>query len=121
MLKSLFRNKALIQLRSIHGSVIRNTIDVDSEQYKENAQAQRDLVADLRLKVEKIKLGGGEKARKRHIDRKKLLPRDRIDQLIDSGSAFLELSQFAGYELYDDDVPAGGIITGIGIVNGGIS
>ncbi|KAJ3261689.1 Methylcrotonoyl-CoA carboxylase beta chain, mitochondrial [Boothiomyces macroporosus] len=100
------------------GPVIKNTIDTDSAQFKENATAQARLVADLRAKVEQIKLGGGEKARQRHLERKKLLPRDRIDQLIDPGTPFLELSQFAGYELYDDDVPAGGIITGIGRVSG---
>ncbi|KAJ3276972.1 Methylcrotonoyl-CoA carboxylase beta chain, mitochondrial [Terramyces sp. JEL0728] len=83
-----------------------------------NFTAQERLIQDLRAKVEKIKLGGGEKARQRHLERKKLLPRDRVDQLIDPGTPFLELSQFAGFELYDDDVPAGGIITGIGRVSG---
>ncbi|TEA36254.1 hypothetical protein DBR06_SOUSAS18910021, partial [Sousa chinensis] len=63
--------------------------------------------------------GGGEKARARHISRGKLLPRERVDNLIDPGSPFLELSQFAGYQLYgDEEVPAGGIITGIGRVSG---
>ena len=62
--------------------------------------------------------GGGGEARKRHLSRGKLLPRDRIDKILDPGSPFLELSQFAGYELYEDDVPAGGIITGVGRVSG---
>ena len=62
--------------------------------------------------------GGGEEARKRHLGRKKLLPRDRVETLLDPGSPFLELSQLAGYELYEDDVTAGGIITGIGRVSG---
>lgn len=76
------------------------------------------IVQQLNADVSKIKQGGGEEARKRHLSRGKLLPRDRIDQLIDPGSPFLELSQFAGYECYEDHVPAGGIITGIGRVSG---
>ncbi|KAI9017043.1 carboxyl transferase [Gaertneriomyces semiglobifer] len=100
------------------GPVIENTIDVDSDLFKENAAAQELLIKQLRADVDKIKLGGGPDARKRHLSRGKLLPRDRIDALIDPGSPFLELSQFAGYELYEDDVPAGGIITGIGRVSG---
>ena len=66
-------------------------------------------------------LGGGDVARERHLGRKKLLPRDRVDKLLDPGSPFLELSQLAGYELYEDDVPAGGIITGIGRIMGYLS
>jgi 3-methylcrotonyl-CoA carboxylase beta subunit len=82
-------------------------------------KSQESLIKDLRSKVEMIKQGGGEKARARHLDRNKLLPRDRIDQLLDPGSAFLELSQFAGYKVYgNEDVAAGGIITGIGKVSG---
>ncbi|KAJ1565282.1 Methylcrotonoyl-CoA carboxylase beta chain, mitochondrial, partial [Cladochytrium tenue] len=80
----------------------------------ENARRMADLTSRLHADVETIKQGGGEEARKRHLSRKKLLPRDRVDGLLDQGSPFLELSQFAGYNLYDDDVPAGGIITGIG-------
>ena len=78
-----------------------------------------NLVQDLKSKVGKIILGGGEKARERHKNRGKLLPRDRIDSLLDSTSPFLEFSQFAGYEMYDkEEVPAGGIITGIGHIEG---
>lgn len=56
--------------------------------------------------------------RERHLARKKLLPRDRIESILDPGSPFLEFSQFAGHELYNDYVPAGGIITGVGKVSG---
>lgn len=76
------------------------------------------LVDDLKNLVEKIKLGGDEIARRKHVERNKLLPRDRVDRLLDPGSPFLEFSQLAGYQLYEDDVPAGGIITGIGRVSG---
>ncbi|MBL0373299.1 methylcrotonoyl-CoA carboxylase [Rhizobium sp. KVB221] len=85
-------------------------------------QANRDymcsLVDDLRAKVGEIAMGGGEKARARHLSRGKLLPRDRIDGLLDPGTPFLELSQFAAYKVYDEPVPAAGILTGIGRVSG---
>jgi 3-methylcrotonyl-CoA carboxylase beta subunit len=68
--------------------------------------------------MNKIQEGGGEKARERHRQHGKLLPRDRIELLLDPGSDFLELSAFAGYELYEDDIPAAGIITGIGRIMG---
>uniref|UniRef100_A0A667ZTE0 methylcrotonoyl-CoA carboxylase n=1 Tax=Myripristis murdjan TaxID=586833 RepID=A0A667ZTE0_9TELE len=77
------------------------------------------LVDELKSRTEKIKLGGGEKARKLHTSRGKLLPRERIDRLLDPGTPFLEFSQFAAHQLYGkDEVPAGGIITGIGRVSG---
>ncbi|RKP24482.1 methylcrotonoyl-CoA carboxylase beta chain [Syncephalis pseudoplumigaleata] len=76
------------------------------------------LVEDLELKTSILRQGGGETARQRHLKRNKLLPRDRVDRLLDNGSPFLELSTFAGYDLYEDNVPSGGIITGIGRVNG---
>jgi 3-methylcrotonyl-CoA carboxylase beta subunit len=78
----------------------------------------RAQVEDLRAKVAVIKQGGGERARARHLDRGKLLPRDRVRTLLDVGSPFLEFSQFAAWEVYDDVVPAAGVITGIGQVEG---
>ncbi|KFP02437.1 hypothetical protein N300_12750, partial [Calypte anna] len=85
----------------------------------ENYERMKALVTELQEQAEKIRLGGGEKARKLHVSRGKLLPRERIDRLIDPGSPFLEFSQFAGYQLYgNEEVPAGGIITGIGRVFG---
>ncbi|WP_299263232.1 carboxyl transferase domain-containing protein [uncultured Psychrosphaera sp.] len=89
-----------------------------SADFIENAQHMQTQVDDLKAKLEKIKLGGGERSRERHLSRGKLLPRDRVDQLLDKGSPFLELSQLAAYEVYKDDVPAAGIITGIGRVGG---
>ncbi|CAG8496758.1 4450_t:CDS:10 [Scutellospora calospora] len=91
-------------------SILKNNVDIKSEEFKYNATKMNELVKDLETLINKISLGGGEEARKRHLDRKKLLPRDR--------SPFLEFSQLAGYKLYSDDVPAGGIITGIGRVSG---
>lgn len=95
-------------------SVIKSSINIKSELFKKNATVMQKLITDLRDKIAKIQQGGSEKARQNHQKKGKLLVRERIDHLIDKGSAFLELSQLAGYELYKEIVPAGGIITGIG-------
>jgi 3-methylcrotonyl-CoA carboxylase beta subunit len=77
-----------------------------------------ELSAELRERLATVREGGGEAARERHTKRGKLLPRERVDRLLDPGSPFLELSPLAAYELYDDPVPAAGIVTGIGRVSG---
>jgi 3-methylcrotonyl-CoA carboxylase beta subunit len=77
-----------------------------------------ELAAELRERLAQVRLGGGARARERHVGRGKLLVRDRIDRLLDPGSPFLELSPLAAWELYEDDVPAGGVVTGIGRVQG---
>ena len=99
-------------------TIVGSAVDPRDETFQANAAAMRTLVETLRDTVERIRLGGGEAARKKHLDRGKLLPRDRIRALIDPGSPFLELSQLAALGLYGDDVPAAGIITGIGRVAG---
>jgi 3-methylcrotonyl-CoA carboxylase beta subunit len=93
-------------------------VNTSQDLFKENYAQLSAAVADLKKKVAHIQLGGNEQARKRHLEQGKLLPRQRIELLLDPGSPFLELSQFAGYELYEDEVPAGGIITGIGQIMG---
>ncbi len=85
---------------------------------KANAAAMAELLSDLRTRSERISLGGNEKSRTRHTERGKLLPRERVERLLDPGSAFLELSLFAAHDMYDDDIPAAGIITGVGQVSG---
>lgn len=97
-------------------TIIKSAINPRSEEYKNNVSAMQALVTDLHAKIETIQLGGSEKARQRHLKHGKLLPRERLQQLIDPGSPFLELSHFAGYEVYDDTIPAAGLITGIGRV-----
>src|SRR5690554_3756923 len=77
-----------------------------------------EVVDDLQRKVEQIKLGGGEALQQRHQSRGKLLARDRVQRLLDPGSPFLELGQFAAWEVYDDYVPAAGVVAGIGQVEG---
>jgi len=82
------------------------------------ANDMKAAVDDLRVRLETARKGGSESARKKHLDRGKLLARDRVDQLLDPGSPFLELSPLAATEMYDDAVPSAGIITGIGRVSG---
>jgi 3-methylcrotonyl-CoA carboxylase beta subunit len=77
-----------------------------------------ELSAELRERLASVREGGGEAARERHVKRGKLLPRERVDRLLDPGSPFLELAPLAAYELYDDPVPAAGIVTGIGRISG---
>ena len=98
--------------------VLESNIDPRSEAFRTNAEAMQSLLSDLRAKVEEISRGGGEEARERHIARGKLPVRERIRLLLDAGSPFLEFSQLAAYDIYDDDVPAAGIVTGIGRVAG---
>jgi 3-methylcrotonyl-CoA carboxylase beta subunit len=98
--------------------ILRSDIDPRSAEFAANASAMHALVDDLRARVAEVTLGGGEAARRRHLDRNKLLPRDRVAGLIDPGSPFLELSQLAAYGLYDNEVPSAGIVTGIGRVSG---
>lgn len=89
-----------------------------SNEFKENQANMQDLLEDLQATIRKIAEGGDEKARQRHLKHGKLLPRERLQQLLDPGSPFLELSQLAAYQVYEDLVPAAGIITGIGQVSG---
>jgi 3-methylcrotonyl-CoA carboxylase beta subunit len=99
------------------GKII-SKINIRSEEFADNRQHMQMLVGDLRDKLEKIKLGGGRKYQSRHSSRGKLLVRERIDALLDPGSPFLEFSQLAAFEVYDEEVAAAGIVTGIGRVSG---
>ena len=98
--------------------ILKSAIDRNSKEFAANRAHMEKLVADLREKQAKAALGGDEKARKKHTDRGKLLPRERIEALLDRGSPFLELSPLAAFGLYDGDAPAAGLITGIGRVHG---
>jgi 3-methylcrotonyl-CoA carboxylase beta subunit len=95
---------------------LRSHANPGSEEFQANLWANRALVADLRDQQERAAQGGGEFARQRHIGRGKLLPRDRVDRLLDPGAPLLELSALAAHGLYDDEAPGAGIITGIGRV-----
>ena len=98
--------------------VIETELDPRDATFTRNRAAMAQLVVDLKAKVAQIEQGGGEAARSRHIGRGKLLPRERVRSLLDSGSPFLEFSQFAAYGMYEDAIAAAGIITGIGRVSG---
>ncbi len=99
-------------------SVFESTIDPRSKAFRDNSEHMRSLVADLRARVSESAQGGPAHAREKHLARDKLLPRARIDALLDPGSPFLELSQLAAQGMYGGEVPAAGIITGIGRVSG---
>ena len=99
-------------------AIIESKVNPRAEAFKNNDAAMRDKLAVLRTRVGEVKQGGGERARSRHLSRGKLLPRDRIRALIDRGAPFLEFSQLAAFEVYDDNIASGGVITGIGRVAG---
>lgn len=90
----------------------------NSEEFKRNKQHNLELLDDLYQHIEVIKQGGGEKSLARHISRGKLPPRERINKLLDEGSAFLEIGQLAALGVYEQAVPAAGVIAGIGRVSG---
>ena len=98
--------------------VIESKINILSNAFIANKQAMQMQIQDFQEKLSKIESGGPDKAKEKHKSRGKLLPRARINSLIDSDSGFLELSQLAAYDVYEEDLPAAGIITGIGKVNG---
>ncbi|KUR74491.1 carboxyl transferase domain-containing protein [Novosphingobium sp. FSW06-99] len=98
--------------------VISTTLDRASPEAQALEAYNRALAADLRTHVARVAQGGGAKARDRHTARGKLLPRERVERLLDPGTPFLELAQLAANGLYDDEVPGAGLITGIGRVAG---
>ena len=97
---------------------IKSQLNARSAEFKANADAMRGLVQDLRERVDKTALGGGESARAKHTARGKLLPRERIEQLLDPATPFLEVGQLAAMGMYDDEAPSAGVITGVGRVQG---
>ena len=99
-------------------SVIPTLVDKSAAEYQENARQLGELMSKYTELHKKLALGGPQRARDKHVQRGKMLARDRVTALIDPGSPFLELSPLAAYEVYDEDVPAAGIITGIGTVEG---
>ena len=98
--------------------LITSRLDSRSPQFAANREQMQALVADLRAKVARIAEGGGEVAMQRHTARGKLPVRERIQLLLDAGSPFLEIGQLAAHEVYGEDVPAAGVVAGIGRING---
>ena len=97
---------------------IESKISTSSDDYKLNYDLNKKQHNQFKERLEKVKLGGPEKSRQRHLDRNKLLTRDRVAKLLDKNTPFLELSPLAAYDMYDNDAPAAGLITGIGTVHG---
>ncbi|HZZ12447.1 MAG TPA: carboxyl transferase domain-containing protein [Paraburkholderia sp.] len=98
--------------------IIESKLNPRSDDYRANEAALVALVDDLRAKIAQLSLGGGQAARDKHTGRGKLLPRERIEKLLDPGTPFLEFSQLAAYGMYNDDAPGAGVITGIGRIAG---
>ena len=97
---------------------IKSRIDTRSEEFKSNAAFLRGQVDDLRARAAEVAAGGDAKSRERHTARGKLLPRDRVERLIDPGTPFLEIGQLAAFGMYDGEAPAAGMICGVGRVEG---
>ncbi len=98
--------------------VIRSAVSTGSAAFRENRDRMAALVGDIDDKARRVMSGGSEDARIRHMSRGKLLPRERVAHLLDPASPFLEVGLFAGWDMYDDDVPGGGLIAGVGRVSG---
>ena len=94
--------------------VLESKVDRKSAEFAANSAVMRALVEELRARTARIALGGGDAARAKHVARGKLLPRDRVEMLLDPGSPFLELSPLAAFGMYGDESPGAGIITGVG-------
>ncbi|MBF5004129.1 carboxyl transferase domain-containing protein [Diaphorobacter caeni] len=99
-------------------SILGTQLNARSADFQSNAQAMQAVVDDLRAQTERVAQGGGEAARAKHVARGKLLPRERVQRLLDPGTPFLELSPLAALNMYNNDAPGAGVITGIGRVNG---
>src|SRR5579875_2685922 len=97
---------------------IESRIDPNGADFRRNREAMAAQCDRLRAEIERIRQGGPEAARRRHVERGKLLVRDRIARLLDRGSPFLELSALAAWGMYDNEAPAAGIVTGIGRIRG---
>ena len=98
--------------------VLDGKLSTDGDAFRANAAINRALAEELRTKVAEAARGGSARAREKHVARGKLLPRERVERLLDAGSPFLEIGQLAAYDLYQGEVPGAGLITGIGRVSG---
>ena len=99
-------------------TVLHSQLNPRSADFQHNAAAMRALVDDLRAHLERVAQGGGEAPRAKHTGRGKLLPRDRVQMLLDPGTPFLEVAPLAALNMYNNDAPSSGVIVGIGRVSG---
>lgn len=98
--------------------VIQSQLSPSSDTFRANAERMRELVAEIGEKAAAVELGGSAEARERHLSRGKLLPRERLAQLLDTGAPFLEVGQFAAWSMYGDDIASAGMICGVGRIEG---
>ena len=98
--------------------LIQSKIQTDAKEFLSNDKANRELADELRKTLAEVATGGPERSREKHLARGKLLPRERVNKLLDDGTPFLEIAPLAAWGQYDDEVPAAGIIAGIGQVAG---
>jgi 3-methylcrotonyl-CoA carboxylase beta subunit/propionyl-CoA carboxylase len=98
--------------------ILETHIDLQDETFIANDQHNRHLAEQLRERLEQVRQGGGERYQRRHREQGKLFVRDRIDRLLDVGSPFLEIAPLAAWEIYENEAPGAGIVTGIGRVSG---
>ncbi len=97
---------------------IESRINTSSPEYRQNFALMEAAVKKLREEVERVRQGGPAQSRRRHLERGKLLVRDRIKKLLDPQSAFMELSPLAAWGMYEDEAPGAGIVTGVGRLQG---
>jgi acetyl-CoA carboxylase carboxyltransferase component len=97
---------------------LKSNISTISSSYKENYEHNQALLEELKEKQSQVQSMGPSHAKQKHTERGKLLVRDRVAQLCDKNSPFLELSTFAGYDMYDDEAPSAGMVAGVGVING---
>src|SRR6266540_39093 len=98
--------------------ILSSSTDTSSPEFKQNSEHHEQLANELQESLARVREGGGEKYRKRQEEQGKLFVRERVDRLLDPGSPFLELSALAAWDLYDNEGPGAGIVTGIGRVSG---
>ncbi len=98
--------------------ILTSAIDTRSDEYRENYAHNQALMTELAERQAKVRAGGSERAIKKHLDAGKLLPRERVELLLDPGAPFLELSPLAAWGMYNDESPAAGVVTGVGVVSG---
>jgi len=99
-------------------SILKSSVSTQSDSFRQNARAMQQAIETVESAADTAIQGGGEQARERHLGRGKMLPRDRINKLLDPGSPFLETGLFAAHDMYNGDAPCAGIITGVGQIEG---
>ena len=99
-------------------AIITSKLSPNAAEFQQNSAAMQEVVDDLYQHLRKVAQGGSERARAKHLARGKLLPRERVERLLDVGTPFLEVAPMAAHDMYGEDIPAAGVLAGIGRING---